>query len=134
MLHHFVPDFIIQTNLNLLKMILCPHLCTVRYTFKRKFETFFISRYGTLLKKVGCEVGIYFDLDVGSGIRNETVQKGYTCKKNRELGVYVPDMGAWRNPETGAATILGSEKFHRIYDRIDHYVVFCKTGRQLPVN
>jgi hypothetical protein len=32
-------------------------------------------------------------------------------------------MGAWRNPETGAATKLGSEKFHRIYDRIDYYVV-----------
>jgi hypothetical protein len=81
-------------------------------------KTFFTHRYRTLLikKTSTSEVGIYFDLyeSVGSGIRNVTVQKGYQCKKNRELGAYVPDMGAWRNPETGAATKLGSEKFHKI--------------------
>jgi hypothetical protein len=64
-------------------MILHPHLCTVRFDtlFKENRKPFSYIRYGTLLQKVGCEVGKYLDLDVGSGIRNETVQKGYKCKK-----------------------------------------------------
>jgi hypothetical protein len=57
-------------------------------------------------------------------------RKATNVKKNRALGAYVPDMGAWRNPETGAATKFGSEKFHRIYDRIYYYCMWvcCKQG------